>query len=324
MDDLDPKSGKISDTHESREVNEWIRFGMRLAVSAALHPFEYSKVLIQLGYEPIPPRPGSSLLGRPIMILPNIFQYAGYIRKIDGFYGCYRGLTPKLVGSIVSMICSEKIADKAGLPWVDDDKDNVNPTNEELYVQFKINLKRDVVLSVSGIIVSHPFHVISLRMMAQFIGRETLYQSIFGSVKEIYKTEGVLGFFAGLVPKLLCDVACLVLTSTTVFMLNKYVIKDKIGREYNAGIVQFAFSSILYPLQVVSTCMSITSSRLMAGRPPVMPEYRNWVDCWNDLQTRGELKRGSSLFWRSVGGSTKIATGIRGDFAPLPSIAKYQ
>lgn len=75
-------------------------------------------------------------------------------------------------------------------------------------------------------------------MMAQFIGRETLYQSIFGSIKEIYKTEGVLGFFSGLVPKLLCDVVCLVLTSTTVFVLNKYLIKDKIGRQYNAGFVQ--------------------------------------------------------------------------------------
>ncbi|XP_054735238.1 mitochondrial carrier homolog 2 [Anastrepha obliqua] len=323
---LDPTFVNISDDQGNKEVNEWIRFGMRLAVSAALHPFEYSKVLIQLGYEPIPPRPGTSFLGRPIMVLPNIFQYAGYIRKMDGFYGCYRGLAPKLVGSIVSMIFSEKIADRVGLPEVDDkDKDDNNLTDEELYIQFKVNLKRDVVLSVSGIIVSQPFHVISLRMMAQFIGREKLYSSIFGSIKEIYKTEGVLGFFAGLVPKLLCDVVCLVLTSTTVFVLNKYAIKDKIGRQYNAGFVQFAFSSILYPLQVVSTCMSVTSSRLMAGRPPVMPKYKNWVDCWNDLQTRGELKRGSSLFWRSVGVSSKVLTvGKRGDFPPLPTIAKYQ
>ncbi|XP_039966373.1 mitochondrial carrier homolog 2 [Bactrocera neohumeralis] len=323
---LDPTFVNINDNDENKEVNEWIRFGMRLAVSAALHPFEYSKVLIQLGYEPIPARPGTSLLGKPIMVLPNIFQYAGYIRKMDGFYGCYRGLAPKLVGSIVSMIFSEKIADRVGLPAIDDkDKDDNDLTDEELYVQFKVNLKRDVVLSVSGIIVSHPFHVISLRMMAQFIGRETLYQSIFGSIKEIYKTEGVLGFFSGLVPKLLCDVVCLVLTSTTVFVLNKYVIKDKIGRQYNAGFVQFAFSSILYPFQVVSSCMAVTGSRLMAGRPPVMPEYKNWVDCWNDLQARGELKRGTSLFWRSVGGSSKIVSaGRRADFAPLPTIAKYQ
>lgn len=106
------------------------------------------------------------------------------------------------------------------------------------YLQFKVNLKRDVVLSVSGIIISQPFHVISVRMMAQFIGRESIYKSIFGSIAEIYRMEGIMGFFSGLVPKILCDVACLVLTSSTVFLLNKYVIKDKIGRQYSAGFTQ--------------------------------------------------------------------------------------
>lgn len=167
-------------------------------------------------------------------------------------------------------------------------------------MQFKYNLKRDIVLTVSGIVVSHPFHVISLRMMAQFVGRETLYKSIVGSIAEIWRTEGILGFFSGLIPKLLCDVACLVLSSSTVFVVNKYFIKDKVARQYNAGFMQFLFSSLLYPLQVVSTCSAISGSRLMAGQPPIMPKYRNWVDCWNDLQGRKELKRGSSLFWRYV------------------------
>lgn len=166
------------------------------------------------------------------------------------------------------------------------------------YVQFKYNLKRDIVLTVSGIVVSHPFHVISLRMIAQFVGRETLYNSMFGSIAEIWNTEGIMGFFAGLIPKLLCDVACLVLSSSSVFIVNKYLIKDKVARQYNAGFTQFAFSSLLYPLQVVSTCSAVSGSRLMAGRPPIMPAYTSWVDCWNDLQSRRELKRGSSLFWR--------------------------
>lgn len=61
--------------NEETEVNGWIKFGLRLGVSAALHPFEYSKALIQIGYEPIPARPAKSILGKPIMMLPNIFQY---------------------------------------------------------------------------------------------------------------------------------------------------------------------------------------------------------------------------------------------------------
>lgn len=311
------------DAQENREVSEWMRFGMRMGVSAALHPIEYSKVLIQLGYEPIAAVPGHSIMGKSIMILPNIFQYAGHIRKIDGFYGCFRGLTPKIMGSICSMVFSEKIADRLGLQAAEEKKDDELLTDEELYQHFKLNLKRDVVLTVSGIVISQPFHVISLRMMAQFIGRETLYKSLFGSIAEIYKTEGISGFFSGLIPKILCDVACLVLTSSTVFLLNKYVIKDKVGRQYSAGFTQFAFASVLYPLNVVSTCMSVTGSRLMAGRPPIMAEYKNWLDCFNDLQSRNELKRGSSLFWRSAGGFIKPISRANG-YAPLPTLAKFQ
>lgn len=45
----------------------------------------------------------------------------------------------------------------------------------------------------AGAVISSPFHVISIRMMAQFVGRETKYSSIFGSIVQIYKDEGILG-----------------------------------------------------------------------------------------------------------------------------------
>ncbi|XP_001352469.2 mitochondrial carrier homolog 2 [Drosophila pseudoobscura] len=312
--------GALSRT-ENTEVNSWIKFGMRLGVSAALHPFEYSKTLIQLGYEPIAAIPSTSWTGKPILKLPNIFQYTGHIKRIDGFYGCYRGLAPKLVGSVVAMVVSERVVEKLGLNSLEESKDDTDMSEEDEYAQFKLHLKRDIVVTVSGIVASHPFHVISVRMMAQFIGRETLYRSIAGSISEIWKTEGIGGFFAGLVPKLLADVACLVLSSSTIYILNKYLIKDKLTRQYNAAMIQFGYSSVLYPLLVVSTCSAVSGSRLMAGQPPIMPAYANWVDCWNDLQARKELKRGGSLLWRSqIKRSPSISTG----FVPLPTIARYQ
>lgn len=33
---------------ERENVNEWLRFGFKLAAQSLLHPFEYSKVLIQV------------------------------------------------------------------------------------------------------------------------------------------------------------------------------------------------------------------------------------------------------------------------------------
>jgi hypothetical protein len=35
-------------TDEGTEVSQWTQFGMKMAVSSALHPFEYAKVLIQV------------------------------------------------------------------------------------------------------------------------------------------------------------------------------------------------------------------------------------------------------------------------------------
>lgn len=79
--------------------NQWISFGSRVAIRIALHPFEYAKVLIQvghhirisvpattnqtlsrfqLGYEPIKPRMGKTLFGQPALVYPNVFQYGGF------------------------------------------------------------------------------------------------------------------------------------------------------------------------------------------------------------------------------------------------------
>lgn len=58
-----------------------------------------------------------------------------HIKRVDGFYGCYRGLTPKLVGSIVGVIGSKRVADKLGLDEIDENesKDDADITEEERY-----------------------------------------------------------------------------------------------------------------------------------------------------------------------------------------------
>lgn len=57
---------------------------------------------------------------------------ASHIRKIDGLYGWYRGLTPKLVGSVFSMMLSEKVVHHLGLNPTVDAKDTENLSNEQL------------------------------------------------------------------------------------------------------------------------------------------------------------------------------------------------
>lgn len=245
------------------------------------------------------PRRTTTFFGKPALALPNIFQYGehrlhlfliasliiilflvSYIKSVDGFVGCYRGLSPKILGNIVSTHFSEKIADKLGVPRVDDDEEKDDEINEEEYAKrFESQLKRSIVVHTAGAIISSPFHVVSIRMMAQFVGRETKYSSVFGSIVQIYKDEGIMGFFSGLIPRLLFDVTCVVVASTATYMVGRHFIREREGRAYFGSFssvrsfefqeimrlfknesLQFICSSIFYPLQVVSTCMVVNGS----------------------------------------------------------------
>lgn len=315
------------------EVNEWVRFGLRLGVTSALHPLEYAKVLMQIGFEPIAPVPGRTLFGNPTMVLPNVFQYAAYIKQVDGFAGCFRGLTAKIIGNVISAHYSEKIADELGLEAVKDvdtkqkDKDSrsfpdVEDDDKQLDEQFKKGLKRNLVVHTAGVVITQPFHVISIRMMAQFVGREKIYSGLWQSIREIWSTEGVMGFFTGFLPRLVCDLGCMILSSSATYLASKYLIREQGGRVYFSSISQFVLSSMFYPYHVVSTCMIVNGSRLKAGSFPNMEPYRDWRDCYAKLKAAGNHKRGSSLFFRYATRSSK-GTSSTSAFAPYPELKKY-
>uniref|UniRef100_A0A1Q3FB59 Putative mitochondrial carrier n=1 Tax=Culex tarsalis TaxID=7177 RepID=A0A1Q3FB59_CULTA len=325
------------DNETEYEVNEWMRFGLRLGVSTALHPFEYAKVLMQIGFEPIAPVPGRTLFGKPTMILPNVFQYAAYIKQVDGFAGCFRGLSAKILGNLLSAHYSERIADELGLDACkasegkrgggkkkDDraESDLDDDDDAALDEKFKKQLKRNLVVHTAGVVISQPFHVISIRMMAQFVGRERIYSGLWQSIREIWTQDGVFGFFTGFVPRLLCDLGCLIISSSATYLASKYLIRESEGRVYFSSISQFVVSSMFYPYHVVSTCMIVNGSRLRAGSLPNMEPYRDWRDCYAKLKASGNHKRGNSLFFRyAASRPTKMSPSAA--FAPYPELKKY-
>lgn len=129
------------------------------------------------------------------------------------------------------------------------------------YKRYIRNMKRDVVVCVSGIVISQPFNVVSVRMMATFVGKEEAYRSVWSAVKEIWQNEGIMGFFSGLVPKLISDTSILVLTSTAVYFANKHFIKDKDQRTYFSVMVNFILSGLFYSFNLVSTNMMVAGSK---------------------------------------------------------------
>lgn len=77
------------------EIDNFFRYGRRIGLSVILHPFQYARMLIMLGYEPIAAIRGKSMLFEEnVLKLPNVFQYVFHIGKVDGILGCYRGLAP--------------------------------------------------------------------------------------------------------------------------------------------------------------------------------------------------------------------------------------
>lgn len=162
-------------------------------------------------------------------------------------------------------------------------------TDEQLFNNFKKRLQRDIVVHTASAIIYSPFHVISIRMMAQFVGRETKYNSLLGSITHIWKEEGIFGFFSGFIPRWLFDITCVVAASTATYVIGRHFIRERDGRVYLdsfssvsseilfklcslisfiiflLNIFQFVCTSIFYPLTVVSTCMCINGTGYYDG-----------------------------------------------------------
>lgn len=94
---------------------------------------------------------------------------------MDGLTGCYRGVVPKVCGNLVSAVVSQKMLDYLA-EEEEISEDETTPENrKETFIK---SVKRDLANRIATIIVSHPFHVITIRMMAQFVGRETRYSLV--------------------------------------------------------------------------------------------------------------------------------------------------
>ncbi|CAG0878902.1 unnamed protein product [Cyprideis torosa] len=150
----------------------------------------------EMGYEPVPPYATHTLLGKPAIGLPGLLSYLGHVKKADGFLGLWRGLQPKLV-----LVAVQGISCQAGLNLFDwatgipppssectsepGDPDEVDDYIQEstgvLVRKAATAVVRDCTGKAVAVVCSQPFHVITIRCMAQFIGRETKYKLIAGS-----------------------------------------------------------------------------------------------------------------------------------------------
>lgn len=222
-----------------------------------------------------------------------------YIKKVDGYAGLYRGLSARLCANVVSGAVFAEVNRR--LPEVqsfEDEEDDETVTEEQRIVNFVKRTFKLMTAKCAALFVAQPFNVVCFRYMAQFVGREEKYTGIFTSIVEIYREEGVLGLFSGLVPRVIGEVLTLWFANTVAFVINAYIVQDKTLQSYVSAMTMFFLSSVTYPFSLVGTVMAVSGCDLEAGRPPNMPIYPSWTECWQHLSRLNQLKRGSSVIWR--------------------------
>lgn len=288
-----------------------------IVTDVAFHPFYLSKTLMQLGFEPMPAKPSKTLFGKPVMRLPSVFSYIGYIRRNDGFFGMYRGVSAKILMSISKGFVfantqfylqenwlkprnwrrhmSKRTLKTAPAYYEYDEDESIR----EAIPPFMDHLIVETCSRTLAIIISHPFHVITVRMCAEFVGHESNYTSIVDMIRDLFKP----GIFSGLAPRLIADLvlfwACSSITFLVCKSVNPRVGKMSVVKNYVTFAANFIFTAYLYPFHIVSTVMAVTDvpgDELMASR--LDPPFENWLQCWRYLSLSGELSRGASPIWR--------------------------
>ncbi|CAI5678640.1 mitochondrial carrier homolog 1 isoform X2 [Oreochromis niloticus] len=272
-------------------------FLLGAGVTTLTHPLLYVKLLIQVGHEPLPPTVGTTMFGRRVLYLPGFFSYAQHIVKVDGKRGLLRGLSPRIVSSAISTVVRSKVK-QVDVLFKNGEQQNslrkvVKETSHEMIIQC---LSR---------VATHPFHVMSVRCMAQFVGREVKYGGMLSCMVKIFKEEGVAGFYVGLIPHVLGEVLFLWCCNLLAHFINTYAVDESLSqasavRSYTKFVMGIAVSVLTYPFMLVADLMVVNNCGLAAGLPPLSPVFSSWLHCWNHLSNKGHLFRGSSFFFRRV------------------------
>lgn len=280
---------------------DWTALATGAGMAVAAHPFSYVKVLVQLGHEPLQPVIKKDMFFRKRLLYPGVFEYMSHIKSIHGFVGLYTGVVPRVFANATMTITYGAVKQVLS---PEEDESASNQEEEQDFRTVFIHLSKETASRCSAVVLSQPFHVIAIRTMASFIGQEARYSTVIGCIQETYQEEGILGFFAGLLPRLALETACLWASELLAYAINTYVISEKGElrdmRHYTPMVTSYVSQGFCYPLSVTTTVMACNGSSLLAGRPPFIPIYPNWTSCLSDLRRKGVEKRGSSMLFRQA------------------------
>ncbi|KAH8030362.1 hypothetical protein HPB51_006794 [Rhipicephalus microplus] len=241
--DRSPRLSPIQDPESAK--NLWYAVVGRATITALAYPIEYVKFLVQIGHEPLPPKPTRRLFGKPALALPGAIEYMKYIKKVDGYSGLYRGLSVRLCANVVSGAVFAEVNRR--LPEVqsfDDEEDDDTVTEEQRIVNFVKRTLKLMTAKCAALFVSQPFNVVCCRYMAQFVGREEKY--------------------VGLIPRLIGEVLTIWFASTISFVINAYVVQDK-GQLKRGSSIIWRYYQGSYIIDENGVPRPVSSHKLLAS-----------------------------------------------------------
>ena len=213
------------------------------------------------------------------------------------------GVIRPAVNHVISKLPLQTVPADSGGDAPDTEPENVE-TIRGILVRALRTFLSSTITSVGVEMVVHPFHVISIRMIAQHVGKETIYTSVFRSAREIYHEEGLSGFYAGIAPAILAHLTRCVIYSSMWILFEvmaihapynwaKMLIRVLIGMP----LLNYLPRSYSYPFLLMSNVMAANNARLVIGQPPHMPAFNSWRDSYRHLRSIGALYRGSVVFF---------------------------
>ncbi|XP_037680955.1 mitochondrial carrier homolog 1-like [Choloepus didactylus] len=277
---MDGTSGGLGSGDNAR-TTEALFVALGAGVTGLSHPLLYVKLLIQVGHELMLPTIGTNVLEKKVLYLPSFFTYAKYIVQVDGKIGLFRGLSPWLMSITLSTVTRgsmKKVFPPDEIEQVsnkDDMKTSLKKVKETSY---------KMMMQCVSCMLAHPLHVISMCCMVQFVGREAKYSCMVSSIGKIFKEEGLLGFFVGLIPYLLGDVVFLWGCNLLAHFINAYLVDDSLSQalaiqSYTRFVIGIAVSTLTYPFLLVGDLMAMNNCGLQAGLPPYSPVFKSWIHC---------------------------------------------
>uniref|UniRef100_A0A8C5WQR8 Mitochondrial carrier 1 n=1 Tax=Laticauda laticaudata TaxID=8630 RepID=A0A8C5WQR8_LATLA len=144
------------------------------------HPLLYVKLLVQVGHEPLPPTVGRNLLGRKVLYLPGFFTYARHIVEVDGKMGLFRGLSPRIISSVLSTINREQV--KKAFPL--EDMEHVSNKDDMKTSLRKVTKEtcHEMMMQCVSRIISHPLHEYCYLIFSLFFSLRGLVPHVLGDL----------------------------------------------------------------------------------------------------------------------------------------------